>query len=70
MSLKNYLPRTCRFKFGPEIIIERHLRSARKNSNVDFFNMYIRNEDDFSKQTTGFLGNVILKRVVFGTYLR
>ena len=45
-----------RFKFGPEITVERHLRSTRKNSDIDFFNMYIRNEDDFSKHTTGLLG--------------
>lgn len=48
-----------RFKFGPEIIIERHLRSNRKNPDVDFFNMYIRNEDEFSRQTTGLLGQFV-----------
>ena len=47
-----------RFKFGPEITVERHLRSTRKDSEIDFFNMYIRNEDDFSKHTTGLLGKV------------
>ena len=47
-----------RFKFGPEITVERHLRSTRKDSDIDFFNMYIRNEDDFSKHTTGLLGKV------------
>lgn len=45
-----------RFKFGPEIMIERHLRSTREHRDTDFFNMYIRNEDEFSKQANGLLG--------------
>ena len=45
-----------RFRFGPEIVVERHLRSHKKNPDVDFLNMNIRNEDEFSRQTTGLLG--------------
>ena len=49
-------------------MIERHLRSTREHRDTDFFNMYIRNEDEFSKQANGLLGKyrvVISSTVIY-----
>lgn len=47
---------SIKFKFGAEVLIRRHARSQDDDRDVSYLNIYVYNEDGFSKTSTGLIG--------------
>jgi len=47
---------SIRFKFGAEVIIRRHPHPDGEDGKVSYLDVYVKNEDGFTKRTTGLLG--------------